>query len=573
MSSSVAVHEGTFVFVKLEVNTKSGEYKSGWVEALYVRAQGKQHVLAIPGEAATWAESTSYTVASVQADLETVVGLVLVDAGKAQLTLPGQCKAMFTFGESSPLASALVSMCEENRAVADAGISGASEFESAGSETKARRHPPPPPVPLSAPTSVPVQRNSALLDQIRQEFGNDVATMVASSAQRPAPSPAPPPPSGQPSEAAKLLMQMRKKTAKGEWDDSSSDESLEGGVDVQNLAQRMQEALSGTMPRKSVAQGSGLQALTSAPALHSIATPTTNPFAAMASGLGQQSAPATLVGAPLVPGGSLLQGGPAAGQSGLLGAAQQPVPRAQTSDDVMEQLMQKMLEGGVPPDHMQQFIQILMLKELMGARKQKKRSSGSGSSSDDDVVEGGKDTALVGAMKNMQKLRKKRVKAPLSITRRFRRSVMKKLNVHPGEVWSYKKFWETLPVGRHKSIGRIMYVLAECIELHETGLPDIAYATEVQLFKALHQLLLDKGSWAIAWHLTLLEKDPYAQETFGGEDDELCVIGGHMKAGTDLWDKVHKNPKAGQDESGDPEAQEGKGKGKKDRKNKKKDGE
>ena len=132
---------------------------------------------------------------------------------------------------------------------------------------------------------------------------------------------------------------------------------------------------------------------------------------------------------------------------------------------------------------------------------------------------------------------------------------MQKLRVRPGQNWSYEDYWKTLPVGRHKTIGRILFVLQEVIEYLDLGQPDIAFATVVQLFKALHQFLVDGGSWKAAWLLTLME-DPYGEEEFGGTSEELAVVGGHLKASAELWEKVHGKPPptlaAG--ETDDPEA-------------------
>ena len=77
----------------------------------------------------------------------------------------------------------------------------------------------------------------------------------------------------------------------------------------------------------------------------------------------------------------------------------------------------------------------------------------------------------------------------------------------------------------------------------EQGRADIGYATIVQLYKSLHQYVLDKGNWKAAWLLSLLE-DPYGSDSFGGDDDELAVIGGKLRADMDLWEKVHKGPQA-----------------------------
>ena len=81
-------------------------------------------------------------------------------------------------------------------------------------------------------------------------------------------------------------------------------------------------------------------------------------------------------------------------------------------------------------------------------------------------------------------------------------------------------------------------MLAEAMEYHEIGQHDIAYATVVQLYKSLHQFVVDRGSWKAAWLLTLLE-DPYGSEEFGGSPEELAVVGGHLKATSDLHEKVH----------------------------------
>ena len=70
-----------------------------------------------------------------------------------------------------------------------------------------------------------------------------------------------------------------------------------------------------------------------------------------------------------------------------------------------------------------------------------------------------------------------------------------------------------------------MYVLAEIIEFNELGQHEVAAATAVQLYKALHQFLVDHGSWKAAWLLTLIE-DPYGEDSFGGSNQELAIVGG-----------------------------------------------
>jgi hypothetical protein len=183
-----------------------------------------------------------------------------------------------------------------------------------------------------------------------------------------------------------------------------------------------------------------------------------------------------------------------------------------------------------------QLIQLLLLNELQKGGRKGKKKQGSDSSSGSDVEN--QDIGLVKALKNMDRLRRGRIKRPRKITRGFRKAVLKKLNVRPGQAWSMKDHWKTLPIGRHRTIGRITYVIAEALERFELGQPDAAWATLVQLYKALHQFLLDGGSWKAAWLLTLVE-DPYGEDSFGGSNSELAVVGGHLRASADLYEKVH----------------------------------
>ena len=43
--------------------------------------------------------------------------------------------------------------------------------------------------------------------------------------------------------------------------------------------------------------------------------------------------------------------------------------------------------------------------------------------------------------------------------------------------------------------------------------------------------------------MTLMDQDPYGSESFGGDEDEFAIIGGKLKADSELWDKVHKDHK------------------------------
>ena len=62
-------------------------------------------------------------------------------------------------------------------------------------------------------------------------------------------------------------------------------------------------------------------------------------------------------------------------------------------------------------------------------------------------------------------------------------------------------------MGRFRSMGRVAFALCEVMERMELEEWDVAYATAVQLYKAIKQYLIDQGSWRAAWPLTLLE-DP-----------------------------------------------------------------
>ena len=109
-----------------------------------------------------------------------------------------------------------------------------------------------------------------------------------------------------------------------------------------------------------------------------------------------------------------------------------------------------------------------------------------------------------------------------------------------------------------------MFVLAEILERFEMGEGEVAWASTVQLYKSLHQFLIDGGDWRVAWDLTLLE-DPFGADAFGGSDSELAIIGGHLKATSDLSEKVHGRTTPAEAPSGpgdaDPEAPGAKGRG------------
>ena len=98
------------------------------------------------------------------------------------------------------------------------------------------------------------------------------------------------------------------------------------------------------------------------------------------------------------------------------------------------------------------------------------------------------------------------------------------------------------------------------IEQLDAGQADVAQATAIQGFKAIHQMILDQGSWRAAWALSLL-LDPYERREFGGNEAELAAVAGWLKAKADLKERVRSGTN-GKDED-DEDAPTGKGGGRK----------
>ena len=193
-----------------------------------------------------------------------------------------------------------------------------------------------------------------------------------------------------------------------------------------------------------------------------------------------------------------------------------------------------------PPPAMTQdaMMQMLMMSQLTQQyAKARKKKKGQGSSSDSMSGGGERGNTAIDAIHRYSKLKSRRVKHPKKIARRFFKGLLKKHQVKPGDTFSFLQDWESLPIGRFRSMGRISYALCEIMERLQLGQPEIAYATAIQLYKAIHQMLLDGGSWKVAWALTLLE-DPYKGAEWGGDEAELASIAGMMKARADLQERV-----------------------------------
>ena len=79
----------------------------------------------------------------------------------------------------------------------------------------------------------------------------------------------------------------------------------------------------------------------------------------------------------------------------------------------------------------------------------------------------------------------------------------------------------------------------------------------VQGLKATHQAAIDNGSWDNAWLLTTLP-DPLRRERFGGEEEELEIVGQYQKALKEVEDRARHG--GGPHDGADDEEPKGKGK-------------
>ena len=98
---------------------------------------------------------------------------------------------------------------------------------------------------------------------------------------------------------------------------------------------------------------------------------------------------------------------------------------------------------------------------------------------------------------------------------------------------------------------------------HLIGLPQ---ALCVQGMKCAHQAAIDNGRFDTAWLMTGLP-DPLRRERFGGEPEELEVIGQYMKVMDDVEQRMKAKAYGTEDHSDDEEKPKGRGtKGKGDKK-------
>jgi hypothetical protein len=159
-------------------------------------------------------------------------------------------------------------------------------------------------------------------------------------------------------------------------------------------------------------------------------------------------------------------------------------------------------------------------------------------------------------LQGIQKLRLEVRDKPERVIKRYLKHVQQKLGVTDSrQVWGVRDYSKRLQsrFGRQRSFFRIHYMMSECIQTlaveknHATGT-----AMLIQLHKALHQSVLDNGSWEVA-ALMWPGHDPLAGDEFSGEPVEMESVYAYRKALSELRLK-HKGVGAHAGDDEDEEA-------------------
>ncbi len=145
---------------------------------------------------------------------------------------------------------------------------------------------------------------------------------------------------------------------------------------------------------------------------------------------------------------------------------------------------------------------------------------------------------------------------PEQVVTEYVKEWMDRLGLEPGDRWQMSDVTSSIQWGRFRGLHRAHYHASQIFELMLKGRDIEAQGYMAQYLRALHQVQLDGGGWAVAQHL-LPKQDPIDKATFGGTHRQLETIAAYQEALKKLQ-KAHGAPGDGQ-KSGDAK---GKGGGK-----------
>jgi hypothetical protein len=170
-------------------------------------------------------------------------------------------------------------------------------------------------------------------------------------------------------------------------------------------------------------------------------------------------------------------------------------------------------------------------------------------------------------LKGYHKLRRRIENDPAAIIKAYVERMREQVGAETNQPWTMMDVNRRLGWGKFKTLQKWHYGLSQIFQKLDEGEYLIAQAYCVQQMKCAHQASLDNGGFDMAWLLTGLP-DPNRKERFGGEPEELEIIGQYMKSLGEVEKRSKQRTKNedGEDEPWKPKAggKGGKGGGKGD---------
>ena len=168
---------------------------------------------------------------------------------------------------------------------------------------------------------------------------------------------------------------------------------------------------------------------------------------------------------------------------------------------------------------------------------------------DGDLARGGK------AFRKVHQMRKRVDRAPIQVVDLYLEEVRRKLGAEPGDPWQPWHYTERIQWGRMLGLKRVHYHLSKILGRILAGQVDQSAAHVVQLLRAVHQTVLDGGSWETSG-LLMPDEDPVRRVGWGATERELEAISGYR-------DALSKLTKGRRNDEEDPPTGAGKDKNKK----------
>ena len=214
-----------------------------------------------------------------------------------------------------------------------------------------------------------------------------------------------------------------------------------------------------------------------------------------------------------------------------------PPPRgpASSQDDPVMQLVQ---QGARVDPQLLASLEVLKLIREMRDDDRRRRAE---ETNDDDLFGSGRAATSLGkAMAGMVRHRARIKEQPRKIVDEFRSDAMLELNIRAGEPWAYPDLAKRISWGHFQGLQRCYLLFANVLDLLDQGQSLQAQALTCQSMKAVHQCVLNNGSWKLGWPLTGLQ-DPLQRRKFAGSAAELELMADFIRA-EDEVEKKSRNP-------------------------------